>query len=147
MWLSAAAYYADLDPAHFQVPSGKGLAGLFDSAITDGGAEVLQLVAELDGRVVGWLSARVEQPDENAAVELAREHGWTRLIVEVLIVDGGHWRQGTGTALLDRAESWGREKGARIVRLGTYAHSPVAVPFYEEHAGYSRRSIIFQKEL
>ena len=25
VWLNAAAYYADLDPAHFQVPSGKGL--------------------------------------------------------------------------------------------------------------------------
>ena len=147
VWLSTAAYYAGLDPAHFQVPSDKGLAGRFDNAITDRGAGVLQLVAELDGRVVGWLSARVEHPDENAAVELAREHGWTRLMVEVLIVDGGQWRQGIGTVLLDRAESWGRGKGARIVRLGTYARSPVAVPFYEEHTGYSRRAIIFQKEL
>ena len=41
------------------MPSDKGLAGVFDSAITDGGADVLQLVADLDGRVVGWLSARV----------------------------------------------------------------------------------------
>ena len=110
VWLSAAAYYADLDPAHFQVPSGQGLAGLFDNAITDAGADVLQLVAELDGRVVGWLSARVDDPDQDAAVELAREHGWTRLIVEVLIVDGGQRRHGIGTVLLDRAESWGRDK-------------------------------------
>ena len=147
VWLSAAAYYADLDPAHFQLPSGMALAGVFDNAITDGGADAMQLVAELDGRVVGWLSARVAQPDENAAVELAREHGWTRLLVEVLIVDGGQWRQGTGTALLEQAESWGRGKGATVARLGTYAHSPVAVPFYEEHMGYTRRAIIFQKEL
>ena len=145
VWLSAAAYYADLDPAHFQVPSGQGLAGLFDKAITDAGADVLQLVAELNGRVAGWLSARVNHPDQDAAVELAREHGWTRLIVEVLIVDGGQWRLGIGTVLLDRAESSGRDKGARVARLGTYARSPVAVPFYEEHAGYSRRAIIFQK--
>jgi hypothetical protein len=26
VWLSAGAYYADLDPAHFQVPSAEGLA-------------------------------------------------------------------------------------------------------------------------
>lgn len=75
VWLSAAACYADLDPAHFQVPSGQGLAGLFDNAITDAGADVLQLVAELDGRVVGWLSARVNHPDQDAAVELARRSG------------------------------------------------------------------------
>ena len=32
-------------------------------------------------------------------------------------------------ALLERAESWGRDKGAEVVRLGTYAHSAVAVGF------------------
>ena len=41
----------------------------------------------------------------------------------------------------------GTRQRCQIVRLGTYARSPVAVPFYEEHAGYSRRSIVFQKEL
>jgi GNAT superfamily N-acetyltransferase len=147
VWLSAAAYYAGLDPVHFQLPSAEGLAGRFENAIPRGGGDLLQLVAELDGRVVGWLSARVQRPDQDAEVELAREHGWTRLMVEVLIVDGGQWRQGAGTALLERAESWGCGKGAEIVRLGTYAHSPVAVGFYEQHMGYTRRSIVFQKRL
>jgi GNAT superfamily N-acetyltransferase len=147
VWLSAAAYYAGLDPVHFQVPSTEGLADLFENAIPRGGGDVLQLVAELDGRVVGWLSARVQRPGQDAEVELAREHGWTRLMVEVLIVDRGQWRRGAGTALLERAESWGRHKGAEVVRLGTYAHSPVAVGFYEQHMGYTRRSIIFQKRL
>jgi hypothetical protein len=70
VWLSAGAYYADLDPAHFQLPSAEGLA-----------------------------------------------------------------------------ESWGRHLGARVVRLDTYADGPVAVPFYERHMGYQRRSILFQKPL
>jgi GNAT superfamily N-acetyltransferase len=146
-WLSAAAYYASLDPVHFQVPSPGGLAELFETAIGRGDGDALQLVAELDGHVVGWLSARVQRPDEHAGVELAREHRWTRLMVEVLIVDGGQWRRGAGTALLARAEAWGRGKGAQIVRLGTYAHSPVAVGFYEQHMGYTRRAVIFQKPL
>ena len=63
VWVSAGAYYADLDPAHFQVPSAEGLAE------------------------------------------------------------------------------------SSIVRLTTYAEGPVAVPFYERHAGYERRSILFQKPL
>jgi GNAT superfamily N-acetyltransferase len=147
VWLSAACYYADLDPAHFQVPSAEGLTGLFETAISCGGGEALQLVAELEGRVVGWLKARVQRPDCDAGVELAREHGWTRLLVEVLIVDGGQWRRGAGTALLQQAEAWGRDKGAEVVRLGTYAHSPVAVRFYEQHMGYTRRAVIFQKRL
>lgn len=74
-WLSAAAYYTDLAPEYFQVPSATGLAELFDTGIGRGGDVVLQLVAELDGCVVGWLSARVEQPGGDAAAELIREHG------------------------------------------------------------------------
>jgi GNAT superfamily N-acetyltransferase len=147
VWLSAAAYYASLDPAHFQAPSAGGLAGQFEGVIGRGGRDVLQLVAELDGRVVGWLSARVQRPGRDAAMELAREHGWTRLMVEVLIVGRDQWRRGAGTALLETAEAWGRGRGAEVVRLGTYAHSPVAVGFYEQHMGYARRSIIFQKRL
>jgi GNAT superfamily N-acetyltransferase len=147
VWLSAAAYYASLDLAHFQVPSAEGLAGLFETAIGRGDGDVLQLVAERDGAVVGWLSARLQGPDQDAAVELAREHGWTRLLVEVLIVERGQWRLGAGTALLERAEAWGRGKGAQLVRLGNYAHSPVSVRFYEQHMGYARRAVIFQKRL
>jgi len=62
-------------------------------------------------------------------------------------VDHGIWHRGAGTALLKAAESWGRERGAEIVRLDTYAHSPVSVPFYEERMGYTRRSIVFHKWL
>jgi GNAT superfamily N-acetyltransferase len=52
-----------------------------------------------------------------------------------------------GTVLLEAAEAWGRTRGARVARLDTYAHSPVSVPFYEDHMGYRRRSIVFQKRL
>ena len=146
-WLSAAAYYTDLDPEHFQVPAAQALAELFDNQVGRGADDALQLVAELDGRVVGWLSARVEQPSENAAVETIREPGMTRLLVDALIVDRPVWRCGAGTALLEAAESWGRDKGAEIARLSTYADSRVSVPFYEERMGYTRRSIVFQKRL
>jgi GNAT superfamily N-acetyltransferase len=146
-WLSAASYYTDLDPEHFQVPTEKGLAELFENGIRYGNDDVLQLVAELEGSIVGWLSARVEPSEENAAAQLTREHGWTRLVVDALIVGREHWRQGSGTALLQAAESWGRDRGAEIVRLDTYAQSPVSVPFYEQRMGYTRRSIVFQKRL
>lgn len=33
VWLTAGAYYADLDPAHFQLPSAAGLAASFDADI------------------------------------------------------------------------------------------------------------------
>jgi GNAT superfamily N-acetyltransferase len=147
VWLSAAAYYADLDPEHFQVPHAEGLAEGWDNQLARQDDDSVQLVAELGGQVVGWLWARIEPPGQNAAAQLTREHGWTRLVVASLIVDRGHWRGGAGTALLEAAEAWGRARGARVARLDTYAYSPVSVPFYEDHMGYRRRSIVFQKRL
>ena len=149
VWFSAGAYYADLDPALFQVPSADGLAESFEADIearsTDTGS--LRLVAERDSAVTGCLSAHVEYPVASIAHQLVRELGWIRLMVDALVVDQALWRQGTGTALLEAAESWGRGRDASMVRLDTYAHGPVAVPFYEQHMGYRRRSIYFAKGL
>src|SRR6266545_1519946 len=92
--------------------------------------------AELDGRVVGWLFARLERPDENASSQFVREQSWIRVAVDGLVVDRPVWRRGVGTALL-KAETWARDRGAELVRLDTYAGSPVSVPFYER-MGYAR---------
>jgi len=143
LWLDAGSYYAELDPEHFQIPDIDGLAERIDGSP---GHNHL-LVAEADGDLVGWLSARLERPAEEAASQFVREHGWTRVVVDALVVARSHWRGGTGTRLLVAAESWGREHSAEVIRLDTYARSPVSVPFYEEHMGYARRSIVFQKRL
>ena len=149
VWLSAGAYYADLDPAHFQLPSAEGLAECFEADIeaTSADTGALRLVAERDSTVTGWLSAHVEHPVASIAHQLIRELGWIRLIVNALVVHRAVWREGIGGTLLTEAESWGRHLGARVVRLDTYADGPVAVPFYERHMGYQRRSILFQKPL
>jgi GNAT superfamily N-acetyltransferase len=145
-WLSAAAYYADLDHEYFQIPRAEDLADSWDNQ-TGQGNDSLYLVAELDGHVIGWLAARIKHPAPDAAAQLVREHGWTRLVVDALIVHQGQWCRGAGTALLEAAEAWGRTRGAQVARLDTYAHSPVSVPFYEDRMGYERRSIVFQKRL
>ena len=145
VWLSAAAYYAGLDPAHFQVPPAEGES--FEASFGTGGEDELMLVADLDGQLAGWLTARIEHPAPGAARQMTREHGWTRLHIDALLVDQAAWHQGLGTALLTAAEDWGRGRGAQVVRLDTYADSPVSVPFYERHMGYRRRAVVFQKPL
>jgi GNAT superfamily N-acetyltransferase len=147
VWLSAAAYYAALDPGHFQIPPEDGLAESFEASLGTGGEDELMLVADLDGRVAGWLTARVEHPAPGAARQMTREHGWTRLHIDALMVDQVVWHRGAGTALLTAAEEWGRGRGAQVVRLDTYADSPVSVPFYERHMDYRRRAVVFQKPL
>lgn len=149
VWLIAGAYYADLDPALFQVPSADGLAESFEASIearsTD--PDSYGLVAERAGELAGWLTAHIEHPSPGASYQLIRELGWTRLMVDAVMVDRALWRQGIGTALLAEAESWGRDRRATVVRLYTFPGSPVSVPFYEQHTGYQRRSILFQKPL
>jgi hypothetical protein len=54
VWLSAAAYYAALDPGHFQIPPEDGLAESFEASLGTGGEDELMLAADLDGRVAGW---------------------------------------------------------------------------------------------
>src|SRR5689334_11616398 len=69
----------DLDPEYFQVPDAEGLADSRDS------------------QVISWLWAKIQPPGSNAAAQLTREHGWTRLEVASLIVDrstGGAGRDG-----------------------------------------------------
>lgn len=147
VWLDTAAYHAELDPEHFKVPVTADLAERTDEVLGRSGDGAVNLVAETDGRVVGWLSAHIELPGRSAAGQFVREHDWTRLIVDALIVDRRQWRQGTGARLLESAEAWGRARGAEVVRLDTWSDSPVSVPFYEQHMGYQRRSIVFQKRL
>jgi hypothetical protein len=91
-WLSAAAYYTDLDPEYFQVPRAEGLAESWDNQFARQDDASLQLVAELGGQVLGWLWARIKPPAQNASAQLTREHSWTRLEVASLIVHSDHWR-------------------------------------------------------
>jgi GNAT superfamily N-acetyltransferase len=147
VWRRVGAYYAALDPGYFQPPDTTGLAGGLDGVIQRGGDDALALVVELDGHVMGWLSARVARPAEHARAQMMRQQGWIRLVVDALIVDPSAWRRGAGRALLEVAEEWGRERGAQLVRLETYADSPVSVPFYEQGMGYSRRSVVYEKRL
>jgi GNAT superfamily N-acetyltransferase len=148
IWVDTGAYYAELDPEHFQVPAAEGLADSFESTISaQAGANVLRLVAVADDTLAGWVTAHIEPPVGSAARQLVRELAWTRLFVDAIVVDRPVWHRGIGTALLEAAQAWGQSRGAAVARLDTYAEGPVAVPFYERHMGYQRRSIVFQKGL
>ena len=94
VWLDASAYYAELDPGHFKVPDAHGLLELTDGQLGMPDERAVSLVAEVDDRLVGWLSARLELPHQHAARQFVREHDWTRLLVDALIVERQQWRRG-----------------------------------------------------
>jgi GNAT superfamily N-acetyltransferase len=147
-WIDVARHYVELDGDAFQVPSADGLVGWFQELLQrPRSADAVWLVAEVDGRVVGDVAARLEPPTEDAARQSLRDLGRMRLYVHALGVEEAYRRHGVGARLMHAVEVWGRERGAVRSVLTTYHASPLSVPFYEQRMGYERRSIVFEKRL
>ncbi len=147
-WLDAGAYYAALNPELFQMPVVDGLVNEFEEQVLSATSEhSLVLVAEADKQAVGYVWATIEQPSPLAAENFVRDIGLVRVIIQALVVQEAYRRQGIGTRLMEAAEAWARGRGAVIALLDTYVESPLSVPFYERHMGYSRRAVRFRKEL
>jgi GNAT superfamily N-acetyltransferase len=147
-WLDAGRDYQAIDPARFQVPAADGLAEWFEAELRALSQDwAISLVAEVDGRVVGFLQARLHPPLPGARRQLLRDLGRTRLEVDALGVQAPWRRRGVGTAMLRAVEGWGHAQGATLVVLDTFLASPMSVPFYERRMGYQRRSVRFEKRL
>jgi GNAT superfamily N-acetyltransferase len=146
--MDAARHFAELDADAFQVPAADGLVAWFEELLRRPRSEdTVWLVAEVDGRVVGSVSARLERPTEDAARQVLRDLGRVRLYVDALGVEEAYRRRGVGARLMQAVEGWGRDKGAVRSVLTTYHASPLSVPFYEQRMGYHRRSIVFEKRV
>ena len=90
---------------------------------TDAGEEefVLKVGNEAGGIVGGCIA------------ETCKYH-WSRMFLDTLWVDERYRRHGIGSMIIREAERIAREKGCRVVTLGTASY--MARPFYEKH-GYT----------
>lgn len=84
------------------------------------------LIAESGGTTVGWLHASL-------SLHLDTD---TCVLIEGIVVNREHRRQGIGELLLGRAEAWGLERGCSIVRLRSTSTRLKAHKFYEK-LGYT----------
>jgi GNAT superfamily N-acetyltransferase len=144
--LESSAYYARMDPEVFVEGERDGFAEWI-AAEWDDGPETLALVAEIDGAFAGYVEAVVQEPEPWRRFFGARDFRERRLFVNALLTAEAYRRRGVATELVERAEAWGRERGATASLLDTWADSPVSVPFWERRMGYRRRSIVFRKAL
>lgn len=149
-WDDGRAYYASLDAEFYQPPDpahpldpDEFVASLRRA---DEAVDRFARVAEIEGRVVGYVVARLDPPMANAEEQLTRDLGALRGYVESLGVHRSSWRLGVGRALMEAAEGWARDQGATVMKTDTNYRSPVSVPFYES-LGYERQAIIFRKAL
>ena len=150
-WLDFGRYYATISPEHFRVPDVDGQAAEFNAAaarrIHQADADKCMLVAETNGRVVGFIGARIAQPMDTARRQGMRESSQVRVEITVLAVAEAYRRQGIGTRLMAAAEKWARGRGAVLATVDTYVGSYLSVPFYLNRMRYDIQSLRFLKRL
>jgi GNAT superfamily N-acetyltransferase len=141
-WRDAGRFYERVDPNAFHTPAEDGLREWLAEGLTGAG---VTFVAEVDGEAVGFVSARLLEPDADARFQLQRELAQRRLAIDALAVVEGSRRGGVGSALVRAAEAWGRERGATVIVVDGNWSSGVAEGFYERALGYERRGLTLRK--
>ena len=142
-----AAFYLELLGRDFRLPDEEGLVEFCDPGPDENSETALALVAELDGDVAGYLEAQLQPPLETARWQSNPDLAEQRLFIGVVTVGKAFWRLGVASALVEAAEDWGRERGAKVSTCDTHIDSPVSMPFWRDRAGYRPRGVIFRKEL
>lgn len=145
--LDMADYYRQLHPEHFRMPDSDGLSDHFDPSSHPENPDRLWIVAEVDGDIAGSLIAYLQHPVPASRFGLQPWALSTSLRIDYLAVFRTQQRHGVASRLVEAAEEWGRGRGAVISTTGTYLGSPLSVPFWTEHQGYRRRSVVLNKPL
>jgi ribosomal protein S18 acetylase RimI-like enzyme len=133
------AHY-EFDPERFMRPQRgveQGYASFLGSQLDDPDSVVL--VAESEGRVVGYIYAAVEPPSWK---ELRDRAGY---IHDVLVAEG-HRRSGVAEALINAAIEWLRTRDVPRVVLGTAAQNENAQRLFRR-LGFRPTMIEMTKEL
>ncbi len=83
-------------------------------------------VAEQDGAVAGFLTARI---DINESIPFLSKEPICR--IGTVVVDEGHRSRGIGKALIAHCDEWGKAQGASQLRLEVMAFNERAKALYE----------------
>jgi GNAT superfamily N-acetyltransferase len=103
-FLESAAYHAELDPERYSSPAAETISAGYREGrqhSPHAATEVLTLVAERSGEIIGFIDARLEQSPDAMHREMIYCH------IAEIAVRCGHRNQGIGGRLLLAAEDWG----------------------------------------
>jgi GNAT superfamily N-acetyltransferase len=146
-WRDAGRFAVETDAAAYQVPVEDGLHEWFESSLDAMPNDETVLVAERDGEVLGFISARVLEPQSDARWQIQRELSARRLLIDVVAISEPFRRRRVGTALVRAVEEWGRRRGATVAAVDGNWENGVGVGFYEGRFGYRRRGLTLRKAL
>lgn len=146
--IESSAYYSKIAPDLFSPVQENGLAEWIAS---DSGwlsqPTSFALVAEIDGKVAGYLEASIQEPTDAARFSGSRDLRERRLYINYVVTAEAHKRRGVATRLVGAAEDWARKQGVSLSLCDTYVDSPESVPFWEKRMGYEQRSLRLRKRL
>jgi GNAT superfamily N-acetyltransferase len=86
----------------------------------------IMLIAEQDGRAIGWAFAHDERA-ELFVIEAERRHGF---LAELYVLPEARG-QGHGRALIEGCEAWAKDRGHKLLMVGVLAQNSQAVRAYE----------------
>ena len=143
-----SGHYAVLAPDYFKQADEEGLAEFVESDNEWRAApENFGRVADVDGEVAGYIEATLQPPMDSAQWQSQRDVAAPRLFIGFVQTSDRFKRMGVATRLVEAAEEWGRQQGAKVAVCDTYIDSPMSVPFWEKRMGYTRRAIVLRKVL
>ena len=137
-FLDSAEYHVQLDSERYSMPAVETISARYREGRqhpSHTGKGVITLVAELNGEIVGFIDARLEQSPDPMHREMIYCH------LAEIAVRRGHRSQGIGGRLLRAAEDWGRRLGAMFASLEYHAANTRASLFYQDRMGYRMASI------
>jgi len=112
IYVAMARHHAALDPAEYRVPQHDDVAARFGSELEAADDADLHLVAEVDGLVVGQLDAFTRPQPPAGSMRVPRQSA----LIGIAVDEG--WRgRGVGSALMQAAETWARERGLDSLEL------------------------------
>lgn len=116
-------------------------ACLADDAEKARATDGAQFVADIEGRVVGYLALQLGR-----AGPYVHEHWRDHVHIENIVVASSHRKAGIGQALLAEAERFARVSGRNVVLLGVLPRNDIALAAYRR-AGFAELSIEMVKVL
>ncbi len=142
-FVESAEYHARVDPERYSAPALETISARYREGrqhLPECG-QGITLVAEVNGEIVGFIDAGLQQSPDLMHREIIYCH------VAEIAVSGRHQNQGIGGLLLQAAEDWGRKMGAAFASLEFHTENKRAGQFYQKRMGYSPASITAIKRL
>jgi GNAT superfamily N-acetyltransferase len=140
LYAEQARLHADQWPEHFRAPDSTRVVPELTRLARE--ETSCLLLATMDARVVGLVCCHLlEQRDPG----MLRYDGPVAYVADI-VVSHDVRRRGIGTMLMEHAEEWARERGARTMSLQVYDGNEVAKAFYQRH-GFQPVTLQMRKRL